>query len=89
MLLLHREGAGVVLRSTIAVRFGWPHHGCFLVLARVDRPVEDDLLDLFLHLHDSLHHGHLCAGSFLLVGRQTLLHQVQLLLENVVFFDKA
>ena len=50
-----------------------------LLLLRLDG---HDLLDLVLHLHDGVHHRHLCRRRLLLVRCQALLHQLELLLEQ-------
>ena len=78
MLLLHSERiARRLLVGAIAVRFARPNvlQICLHFRVHIRRSfLEHDLLDLFLHLHDSLHHGHLGAFGLLLVECQTLLN---------------
>ena len=46
------------------------------------------LLDLILHLHDSIHHCQFSCSSLLLMNSQALLHQFELLLKQLVLFSK-
>ena len=48
-----------------------------------------DLLYLVFHLHDGIHHRHLCSGRLLLLRVQTELHELQLLPQQLVLLHET
>lgn len=50
--------------------------------------VSNYLVDLFLHLHDCIHHRHFSWGGLLLMNGETSLDQIELLFEHVILLSQ-
>ena len=88
MLLLAAERPRALVEQTLHATLVLLLHR-LLLLAALLLLEGHDLLDLVLHLHDGVHHGHLCRRSLLLMRRQAHLNELQLLPQQLILLNQS